>query len=208
MMPWKCLHRKACPYEIGFIHKYLVKLLGSIKYTRKVKDDKGSEDLQLCTGLLLGALQKVVPVAWERWTLVCQHLIEEWNAKRGNSAMKGSWDRDRELIGNLDKGSMEKEPWGGGSWGPPPTGLRQNFILNVFCPFFFPVALNLRPPLAGLLYSFGYLYFSKELLKTKMSLKLKMTEELSGTVTCKRGDPWMEFLCFSNYTQCWQSKAP
>lgn len=51
-------------------------------------------------------------------------MIEEWNVKRGNFVMKGSWDRDRELIGNLDKGIMEKEFWGGGSWGLFWIGLR------------------------------------------------------------------------------------
>lgn len=35
-----------------------------------------------------------------------------------------------------------------------------------------------------------------------------MTEEISANITCKRGDPWTEFLCCSNYTQCWQTQAP
>lgn len=92
-----------------------------------------------------------------------------------------------------------KSTWGGRSWSQPRIW---SWMFSAH--YSFPSC----PLLAWPYFSFRYLYFSKELLKTKKLLKLRMTEEISATITCKRGDPWTEFLCFSNFTQCWQTKAP
>lgn len=118
--------------------------------------------------------------------------------KRGSLATKGSRDTEGGLqIENLVKCPVEKE-----------LLRRQKLILNVFCPSFLLITLNLGLLLAQPHFSFRQFYFSKELLKTKKPLKRKMTEEISAIITCQRGDPGAEFLCFSNYTQCWQTKAP